>query len=78
MFLDGVCNFKWDRNAMGSSIELSNNDMNVFLKESAYMFRTIIGDFVRYYENFRFLMKFLIFYEIFRFFMKFSIFYIFD
>ena len=31
---------------MGSSIELSNGDMNVFLKESAYMFRTIIGDFV--------------------------------
>ena len=44
--LDGACNFKWDRNSMGSSIELSNNDMNVFLKESAYMFRTIIGDYV--------------------------------
>jgi len=33
---------------MGSSIELSNSDMNVFLKESAYMFRTIIGDFVSF------------------------------
>ena len=29
---------------MGSNIELSNNDMNVFLKESAYMFRTVVGD----------------------------------
>ncbi|CAD8109323.1 unnamed protein product [Paramecium sonneborni] len=36
---------KWDRNRMGAGMELTDGDQKVFLKEQAYMFRTIIANF---------------------------------
>ena len=43
-----VTPYRWDKLAMGTGIELSKNCMNVFLKESAYMFRSILGDQVKF------------------------------
>ena len=39
-----ITNFKWDKVDIGANIELFENDMKILLKESAYMFRTAIGD----------------------------------
>ena len=41
---NGVTSFRWDKNHSGTGIDLKENNTVVFLKESAYMFRTIIGD----------------------------------
>jgi hypothetical protein len=41
---NGVTTFRWDKNHSGTGIDLKENNTVVFLKESAYMFRTIIGD----------------------------------
>jgi len=46
---DGVTTFKWDKNNMGTGIEISNNGYSCFLKEGPYMFRTVIGDQVRFH-----------------------------
>jgi len=40
----GAINFKWDTTRQGLGIEVSNDKKSVFLKENAYMFRSIIGD----------------------------------
>ncbi|CAD8118086.1 unnamed protein product [Paramecium sonneborni] len=40
---DGVF-FKWDKNKCGQGIQLTNGDVCVFLKESSYIFRTVLGD----------------------------------
>jgi len=39
-----VVPFKWDTTTIGSGIEVTNNKGSVFLKESPYVFRTVIGD----------------------------------
>lgn len=36
--------FRWDANKIGTGIEVSNDKKTVFLKENAYMFRSVIGD----------------------------------
>ncbi|CAD8116560.1 unnamed protein product [Paramecium sonneborni] len=36
---------KWDKNRMGSGMELTDGDQKVFLREQAYMFRTIVANF---------------------------------
>jgi E3 ubiquitin-protein ligase NRDP1 len=36
--------WKWDKNNIGSGIEVSSDGMVVFLKEGPYMFRTVFGD----------------------------------
>ncbi|CAD8117497.1 unnamed protein product [Paramecium sonneborni] len=41
--LDGAV-FKWDKNKCGSGITLTSGDTCVFLKESSYIFRTVLGD----------------------------------
>ena len=38
--------WKWDKNHIGSGIEISNNGTSAFLKEGPYMFRTVFGDIV--------------------------------
>ena len=40
--------FKWDKNFMGAGIEVSLNGQALFLRESAYMFRSIVADKVRF------------------------------
>jgi len=40
----GVTNFRWDTEKMGTGMEVSFDKKNVFLKENAYVFRSIIGD----------------------------------
>eukprot|EP01016_Furgasonia_blochmanni_P019859 TRINITY_DN2212_c0_g1_i2.p1 TRINITY_DN2212_c0_g1~~TRINITY_DN2212_c0_g1_i2.p1 ORF type:complete len:426 (+),score=62.76 TRINITY_DN2212_c0_g1_i2:154-1431(+) len=40
----GVTNFRWDAANIGTGIEVSANKQHIFLKESAYMFRTAISD----------------------------------
>jgi len=47
-FFKDITNFKWDRMSIGTNIEVTENDTKIFLKESAYMFRTAIGDQVFY------------------------------
>ncbi|CAD8184549.1 unnamed protein product [Paramecium octaurelia] len=42
--VDGSPNFRWDKNKCGTGIQLSNGDTSVFLKESSYIFRTVLGD----------------------------------
>lgn len=39
--------FRWDLGCMGAGIELSEGNSKVFLRESAYMFRTVLGDQVK-------------------------------
>jgi len=39
-----VFNFRWDVNKAGSGIQVSDQGKAVFLKESQYLFRTIIGN----------------------------------
>lgn len=41
-----VGSWKWDKNNMGTGIEISNNGTVAFLKEGPYMFRTVFGDIV--------------------------------
>jgi hypothetical protein len=43
--------WKWDKNFMGTGIEISNNGTSVFLKEGPYMFRTVFGDIVLEFRN---------------------------
>ena len=38
----------WSTKMKGTGIELSNGNLDVWLKESAYMFRTLCGDTVRF------------------------------
>ncbi|CAD8085107.1 unnamed protein product [Paramecium primaurelia] len=44
MNIEGGLNFKWDKNKCGSGILLTSGDTCVFLKESSYIFRTVLGD----------------------------------
>lgn len=36
--------WRWSTAMKGTGIELTNNNLDVWLKESAYMFRSILGD----------------------------------
>jgi len=38
--------FRWSPKFKGTGIELSNDNLYVWLKETAYMFRTLLGDTV--------------------------------
>lgn len=46
-FLDGVTNFKWDSQQIGTGIDVSEDNARAFLKEGPYMFRTVLGDTVK-------------------------------
>lgn len=41
---NGIYNFRWNVNKAGQGIQITNGGKNVFLKESQYLFRTILGD----------------------------------
>ncbi|CAD8207499.1 unnamed protein product [Paramecium pentaurelia] len=41
---EGGTVFKWDKNKCGQGIQLTMGDTQVFLKESSYIFRTVLGD----------------------------------
>eukprot|EP01015_Nassula_variabilis_P002947 TRINITY_DN1178_c0_g1_i2.p1 TRINITY_DN1178_c0_g1~~TRINITY_DN1178_c0_g1_i2.p1 ORF type:complete len:376 (-),score=41.51 TRINITY_DN1178_c0_g1_i2:115-1242(-) len=41
---NGITEFKWDTNNIGTGIIVSQDKKHVFLKETLYMFRTVIGD----------------------------------
>ncbi|CAK66796.1 unnamed protein product (macronuclear) [Paramecium tetraurelia] len=36
--------FKWDKNKCGQSIQLSNDNASLFLKENSHIFRSVLGD----------------------------------
>ncbi len=40
----GICQFNWNSQRSGSGIQITNNGKSVFLKESEFKFRTILGD----------------------------------
>ena len=42
--LIGNQTFRWSTKCKGTGIELSNDNLFVWLKETAYMFRTLLGD----------------------------------
>lgn len=44
-FLDKII-FRWDPTKTGTGIAFQDDNTKVFLKESAYMFRTVIADTV--------------------------------
>lgn len=48
----GFTQFKWDPNLIGHGIELSEGNMKVYLREQAYMFRTVISDRVTFDSSF--------------------------
>ena len=39
--------FQWDTSKFGGSVKFSNNNLSANLKETAYIFRTIIGNKVK-------------------------------
>ena len=41
--------FKWSLENKGTGIEVTDNGLKVWLKERAYMFRTIVSDIVTYF-----------------------------
>jgi E3 ubiquitin-protein ligase NRDP1 len=41
---NGITNFKWDSQVIGTGIEVSEENARAFLKEGPYMFRTVLGD----------------------------------
>ena len=41
---DDSTEFKWDNSQVGRHVEISNNQKSLFLKEQAYIFRSVIGD----------------------------------
>lgn len=41
--------FKWDGTKCGQGIDITNGGFGVFLKEQAYVFRTVLADTVRVY-----------------------------
>ena len=44
----GGSGFKWDANKCGQGIDITNGGFGVFLKEQAYVFRTVLADSVKF------------------------------
>jgi len=41
---NGITNFKWDTQVIGTGVQVTEENTRAFLKEGPYMFRTVIGD----------------------------------